>query len=476
MILFWTLVQLACLNIALGSRHAPGDFEAVSKDRYYIDKTVLIVRFFHFVEERKCQIITCPAGFIKSTNLDMIKRFVQIDVDEKGVAKAKNDTRNFRLFNDPKFLVRKYNLIYETHLAEYPVVHLELSDIVGPSVPEILIKLSTKIRKAYQEYHWLYKLYSEKYPAGYDPAGNAKERAQLNFMQNIFQPNELKAADIKQSVYQLVEILYTYFNKEVIVLIDDFDAPLIDTATNKEHHLALNMVKNIVDEVIGNLFKADMDKYIKYMLVLGTNLVPLTEENNNIVFRPFLGNHPFAYHFAFTKEELSAKLQALDYPPLTFREVNAQRGGYQLKELRQIMCRPDSIQRFFKNQTNDIPPNSWIDSGSLNALSMFLNNTEIRTKVGELLNLGNVTFKVIRPLEVAHYQKLSEIIRGLADVDSFDVDAFFTILLENGYLAYIENTKLFYGYFAQKEKILRFKIPNEEVQQVFKVYYSLYKE
>lgn len=474
MLLFWIFVHLA-INVALGIRHAPADFEAISKEPHYFDKTVLIVRFFHFAEERKNQIITCPAGFIKSTNLDMIKRFVQIDVDDKGNIKAKNDSRNFQLFNNPKFVVRKYEQTYDKYLAEYPVVHLELSDIVGPSVPEIFIKLSAKIRKCYQEYHWLYKLYTEKYPAGYDPEGNTKERAHLAFMQSIFQPDELKAADIQKSIYQLVEILYTYFNKEVIVLIDDYDAAVIDTVTNKEHHLAVSLVKNVVDQVIGNLFKPEMDKYVKYMLVLGTNSLPLAEETNSTALRSFLGNHPLVYHFAFTKEELSAKLQELKYPPLTFRAVNAKKGGYQLKELRQILCRPDTIVRYLKNQSQDIPANSWIDSGSLSAVSMFLNNTEIRSRVEELLNVGNVTFEVTIPVNVSYYQKLSEIIRGLDDGLDFDFNVFFTILLENGYLAYIENSKLFYGYFAQKEKILRFKIPNEEVQEAFKNYYALYK-
>lgn len=475
MIPFWIFLHLA-ISIALGERHIPANFEALSKEPHYIDKTVLIVRFFHFAEERKNQIFTCPAGFIKSSNLDMIKRFVQIDVDDKGNIKPKNESRNFQLFNNTKFVVRKYEPTFDKYLSEYPVVHLELSDIVGPSVPEIFIKLSAKIRKCYQEYHWLYKLYTEKYPAGYDPEGNTKERAHLAFMQSIFQPDELKAADIKKSIYQLIEILYTYFNKEVIVMIDDYDAPVIDIVTNKQYHLAVNLVKSVVDQVIGDLFTPEMDKYIKFMLVLGTNSVPLTEESNSTVLRPFLGNHPLSYHFAFTKEELSAKLQELNYPPLSFREVNAKKGGYQLKELRQILCRPDSIVRYFKNQSQDIAADSWIDSGSLSAVSMFLNNTEIRTKVEELLNAGNVTFEVDIPFNVSYYQKMAEIIRGLDDATDYDANIFFTILLENGYLAYIENSKVFYGYFAQKEKILKFKIPNEEVHEAFTNYYALFNK
>ena len=59
------------------------DFPAVVKSKYYIDKTLLMKTFVANIDNAN-DFVTAPQNFGKSLNLQMMKHFLEIQVDTNG--------------------------------------------------------------------------------------------------------------------------------------------------------------------------------------------------------------------------------------------------------------------------------------------------------------------------------------------------------------------------------------------------------
>lgn len=75
-------------------------------------------------------IVTAPRRFGKPTNLNMMKRFCEIIVDEKGNSVQRNLTENRKLFKKIILNVRKYDrvFLYE-HFGNYPTIIVDVKSL-----------------------------------------------------------------------------------------------------------------------------------------------------------------------------------------------------------------------------------------------------------------------------------------------------------------------------------------------------------
>ncbi|KAG8269910.1 hypothetical protein J6590_096760, partial [Homalodisca vitripennis] len=101
------------------------DFEEVTKTTLFVDKSLLIKRIFDNTKHGSGILIQTPSKFGKSTNLNMVKRFFEINLDDKGNIITSEDTKNYKIFRNNYLNIYKMRQFFDRHFGKYPVVFID---------------------------------------------------------------------------------------------------------------------------------------------------------------------------------------------------------------------------------------------------------------------------------------------------------------------------------------------------------------
>ena len=172
--------------------------ELIDEGGYFVDKSLLIQEV---IEGNKVTLLSRPRRFGKTLNMTMIRYFFE-----------KCDEDRYYLFQD--FEIAKYPE-YMCHHGQYPVIYLTLKDVKGSSWAESRVRLIEKIGELTFIYEYLIPKLHPTHKQLYD---SMLDRTADD-------------ATLKASLKNLIEWLYHYHKKPVIVLIDEYDTPMIEAWT-----------------------------------------------------------------------------------------------------------------------------------------------------------------------------------------------------------------------------------------------------
>ena len=179
-------------------------------EHYYVDKTGMIKDFIEYGNE--VSLITRPRRFGKTLNMTMLRDFFDITQKSQDI------------FAGLKIMETKYAHQMNT----VPVVSLSLKGCTGQTVAELEASVAEEVFKVYKKYG--------KHLAGVD----LKDEAYLRFFQTLEilkneQTSQKKVAYIQEnliylenSLAYLLEALHTFYGERPIVLIDEYDNPIIE--------------------------------------------------------------------------------------------------------------------------------------------------------------------------------------------------------------------------------------------------------
>ena len=173
------------------------NFERIIKDGYYyVDKSLLIEKILE--NRTPVTLFTRPRRFGKTLNMSMLKYFFDVE----------NKEGNRKLFENLKISNSKYM----SEQGKYPVIFISLKDLKENSWEECLESLKDIMYKVFNEYEFL----KEKL--------NFVEKRQFDKIWEMT-GNE---KNFKTSLLDLSKYLNKYYSKKVIVLIDEYDSPIIN--------------------------------------------------------------------------------------------------------------------------------------------------------------------------------------------------------------------------------------------------------
>ncbi|KAL6954539.1 hypothetical protein U1Q18_046818 [Sarracenia purpurea var. burkii] len=268
----------------------------------FIDKTLLIEKFFQ--QPSKYQVLTSPPGFGKTMNAYMIRRFVQIEVDEFGRVKNKTDTSSYKLFTDKRLAISNHPNIIQEHLAEYPVIHFDYTDVTVENSYKTERRLMTKVAKAFRRYKWMYKIMAKRYAQRKNEKETDLSKKVEAMGRLIVDHQHIHVHGMLYALCQLAELVHEYFQKKVFLIVDDYDSMWYD---GLRHNDPFQMgYADWLHDLINFLFLPQFSKYIGYVFITGTHTVTLKSED--FVYNRFLDSHPFVDYYGFTKEEVSRLL------------------------------------------------------------------------------------------------------------------------------------------------------------------------
>ena len=195
------------------------DFERiVREDYYYVDKTQLIEELL--INRAPVTLFTRPRRFGKTLNMSMIKYFFDV----------KNKEENKKLFENLKIS----NSEYMSEQGKYPVIFISLKDLKEDTWEECIESIKDIMHKIFNEYSFL----REKL--------NIVEKRQFDKIWEIT-GNE---RNLKTSLLDLSNYLNKYYGEKVIILIDEYDAPIINAFDKGYYNEAVNFFQTFYSSAL----------------------------------------------------------------------------------------------------------------------------------------------------------------------------------------------------------------------------------
>uniref|UniRef100_UPI00356A7E02 AAA family ATPase n=1 Tax=Fusobacterium nucleatum TaxID=851 RepID=UPI00356A7E02 len=378
--------------------------ELIEENYYYFDKTNLIDEVIK--DGSKVKLFTRPRRFGKTLNMSMLKYFFDIKEAEE----------NRKLFKD--LYIEKTESFKEQ--GQYPVVFLSLKDLKARTWEEMKKEIKITISRLLLEYEYLYN--------------ELGEFEKPIFKKIVTRNSEIE--ELKETLNFLTKILYKKYDKKVVVLIDEYDAPLVSAYHNKYYEKAKNFFKTFYSSVLKDNPYLQMGVMTGIIRVIKAGI--FSDLNNLNTYTILSDFYPNCY--GLTEEEVKKSL--IDYNlEYEMGDVKDWYDGY----------------RFGKSEVY----NPW-------SILNFLHAKELRaywvdTSGNDLINdvLKIVRKDIIRDLKkLFDGEGLKQNLSGTSDLSRLlSEEEIWELMLFSGYLTVEE--KIDEDYY-----ILR--LPNKEVRRLFK--------
>ena len=439
--------------------------EIREKNRYYVDKTPYLKTVFSedeavddksLIDGTTVLLLTRPRRFGKTMLMNMFESFLNINYEKPGDTSIQDKFfKGTKILEDQKFC-KKY-------MGQFPVISITLKDVLGDDFESAYLKLAEVVSAKANEFSFLKE----------SPYLNEMEKAKFNLLcDEIY----LKKADkqaisyVTSAIKSLSLMLYKHFNKQVYILIDEYDVPL---AKAQEHGYHKDMV-TLMSSFLGFLKDPQKDpekdtSIISKVILTGCLKVAknsiFTGVNNLKVNTVTSENENLTCIIGFTKEETLKTLQ--DYEMGDFKDVVKNNyDGYKFYD-KEMFCPWDVLnfidENFTKNQKgqkNKVDAaNYWAGSSSNTSLYEYLGflTDSDNQKMQDLVDGNSISFILN---ETMNYDCLSK----------HDTNDFWSLLLHTGYLTLdwekTDEDELVKDNFSNKEVYVR--IPNLEIQKCFK--------
>ena len=383
------------------------DFKKVINENcYYIDKTKWIEEIIK--DKSEIKLFTCPRRFGKTLNMSTLKYFFDIH----------NKDENRKLFSGLD--IKKSP--YFSEQGQYPVVFISLKGIKNTSWKDALFNIKSLLRELYEEFSFIKNSLSPSEQDEFDKIWFKKDDGEYE--------NALK---------NLTTYLYKYYKKEVILLIDEYDSPLISAYKYQYYDDASTFFKIFYGEALKT------NPYLKMGIMTGIIRVVkagIFSDLNNLKVYSILDDF-YSDFFGFTQNEVK---EALKYFGIEYEisQVKTWYDGYKFGN--SDIYNPWSILNFLSDRK--IRP-YWIDTSDNFLIKDILKNVDTDT------------MDTLQKLFLGENVKVS--INGYSDLSSLleQLDLW-EFLLFSGYLTI--NEKIGENYVD----IYSLRIPNREVREFFK--------
>lgn len=390
---------------------------------YYVDKTGLIKTLLE--NPGKVNLFTRPRRFGKTLNMSMLKYFFEAGSDVMPF-------NNITLFDGLE--ISKEKELCEEYMGKFPVISITLKGATGESFDDAKVMLRRIIGKEAMRFRFL--LESDRI----DDA----ERSQYEALVSMDKTGAFTMSDelLKDSLQTLSQLLQKHYDRDVIMLIDEYDVPL-DKAYQSGYY---NSMVELVKILFGNAFKTNDS--LKFAVLTGCLRISkesiFTGLNNFNVYT--VKDVQYNEYFGFLDREVQNLLKYYGFME-KYDAVKKWYDGYNFGKL-EVYCPWDVVSycHALRMEPSTEPQNYWVNTSSNDIIRRFLSKakTADRNDIEQLVN-GNSIKKTIR-------QELT-----YRDLDS-NPDNLWSILFTTGYLTQRS---------AQTGELTELVIPNREIRWIF---------
>ena len=384
---------------------------------YYFDKTELIKSIIG--EPGEVKLFTRPRRFGKTLNMSMIKYFFDIE----------NKNENKKLFENLKISENEY---FEKQ-GTAPVISISFRNYDESSWGNGFEMIKNTISDLYDEFEFVKENLSARKKEKYDSI--------------LF--NRATEATWKLSLLDLTKYLYEYYGKKVVVLIDEYDQPIIDSYVKGYYQEAISFFKTFYGVVLKD------NNYLEMGIMTG--ILRVAKENifsglNNLRVHTILDNR-FTEYFGITESEVEKALKDFNLE-FELQDVQKWYNGYLFGDIK--VYNPWSIINFLNDEK--LKP-YWVNTSGNELIKLYLKKlkNEIFDDFSKLLNKKSILRRIDENMTFANLEANYE-------------ENIWNLFFHSGYLTLAEEVQ-------DDEEQVYLKIPNEEILKMFsKMFIEVYFE
>ena len=381
--------------------------DIIEKNYYYFDKTKFIENILE--DGSQVKLFTRPRRFGKTLNMSMLKYFFDV----------KNKDENRKLFEGLNISKSEY---FDMQ-GNFPVISVSF--------------------KKYQEKDWEngFDMIKDIISGLYDEFEFVKEKLSTRKKKKFdsILMEEANLANWKNSLSDLSNYLYDCYGKKVIVLIDEYDQPIINSYIEGYYDETIDFFKSFYGAVLKD------NEYLEMGVMTG--ILRVAKENifsglNNIKVHSIL-NERFTEYFGVLENEVETALKdfGLEYD---LSDVQKWYNGYLFGETK--VYNPWSIINFLDEKKLGA---YWVNTSENSLIKLYLQKMkkEIFDDFSKLLN----------------EESISKIINDNVTFGNLEANFeknFWNLFFHSGYLTLAEK-------YDVMKKIVSVKIPNKEILEMF---------
>lgn len=243
----------------------------IANNCFYVDKTKFIEELVN--DMTAVHLITRPRRFGKTLNLSMLKYFYDIE----------GNTENRKLF-DGLYIS---NFLAMSEHGKYPVIFLSFKDVKADSSLEMMENIAILMKNLYDKFEYIREKLNQSNLMEFDEIWLKKDNANL-----------------RGALLNLCSYLKEYYNQDVILLIDEYDTPMVSAY----EHGYYDEIKMFFTTLYGSALKEN--PALKKAVLTG--IMRISKENifsglNNVKVNSIL-EEDFAEYFGITEKEVEESL------------------------------------------------------------------------------------------------------------------------------------------------------------------------
>ena len=404
------------LNIPVGI----SDFREIRENGYYyIDKTFLIYELLK-TPATKVTLITRPRRFGKTLGMSMLADFFDIRKESSSLFEGLDISEKTSICNE--------------WLNQYPVIFLSLKDIDGLTFEDAYGQLVAQIADLYKEYTYLLE------------CAEIDEDDKRIFLD--LKAGKADKVQVSRSLSTLMKMLQIYYQKPVILLLDEYDVPVAKASNHGYYNEMLDVMKGIMSTALKD------NQALRFAVITGC--LKIAKESiftgtNNFV-SDTIRDSRYNEYFGFTQAEVDIILKDADCIEHA-ENVREWYDGYHFGEV-DVYC-PWDVMNYIRDLQHDImakPESYWKNTSDNAIIRSFIDyaGTNI-TKKMETLLAGNYIIQNIDENLTYDYLHSSE-------------ENLWSILYLTGYLTRVRESEL---QVQIPEGTVALQIPNAEIKEIF---------
>lgn len=374
---------------------------------YFVDKTLMIREFL----ERKSAVtlITRPRRFGKTMNMSMLAEFFDITKDSK------------EIFEDTKIM----DTPYASEINQYPTIFLSFADAKGDKKSVVSMIKNQLI----MEWKRLRVVFADL---------DEFDRPRYEYlMKSLTKLDDYDLEGINNAISFLMERLKSYYGKDVMVFIDEYDTPFVEAHVNGFYE----EVRGGLAALLHNSLKTS--NCLKYAMLTGIQRVAkeniFSDLNNLVVYT--VKDKEYGEYFGFSVEETK---ELLEYYQLELDDkVKDMYDGYKMGDAE--IYNPWSILNY-TNRKQLIP--YWVNTSANTMLKQAISSAknDFKEQYEELIQNGYLETEL--NLQTSFYE--------VANTPNL-----WGLFINAGYLTIDKVIDAIDGYY-------RIRIPNKEVNTEFR--------
>lgn len=399
------------INVPVGI----SNFEKIRQDGYYyVDKTGLIKDMLKN-KIPEVTLITRPRRFGKTLTMSMLASFFDIRRDSKKLFQGLNISKEQQLCND--------------WMNQYPTLFLSFKDVDGTIFENALGLLQFTIAELCKKHTYLIE------SDGVDQDDKETFRKLKSMGSNL--------PELQGSIIMLMNMMKAYYNKPVILLIDEYDVPIAKASSNGYYKEMLEVMKAMLSTALKD------NEALKFAVVTGC--LKIAKESvftgtNNFV-SDTISSERYNEYYGFTQKDVDQILQDAQIEEKA-SDIKEWYDGYRFGEF-DVYCPWDVMNYLWDltNNQNAKPVSYWKNTSDNAIIRSFIDysGAAIKKKLEILISGGSIRQQIEENLTYDYLHSSEENL--------------WSILYLTGYLTNASE--------QDTDGTIELKIPNKEIKEIF---------